>query len=67
MFRGIGRYVGYFIIAIIVIAAWRASNGDLSKLADGIWMVLDKGANFVTALWNNIAGGASAPATTPAP
>jgi low affinity Fe/Cu permease len=54
MFGGMSRYVGWFIIAVIAVAIWRGSNGDLTKVADTVWMVLNKGADFVTVLWNNL-------------
>lgn len=53
MFRGlIGRVLMFIVIGAVFIAVWRANNGDLTRVADAIITVLNKGADVVTTLWN---------------
>lgn len=57
MFRMLGRLAGWVVLIVILIAIWRANNGDLTSMIDNTWKVLNQGADILTAVWNNITGG----------
>lgn len=73
---GIGRLISIALLVMVVIAVWRANNGDLSQIASSIWALLNQGADVITTLWRSfISSGqveeavnqvASTPAPTPA-
>lgn len=57
MFRMLGRLGGWIVLAVVVIAIWRANDGDLAKMVDSTWLVMNQGADILTTVWNNITGG----------
>jgi hypothetical protein len=57
MFRMLGRIGGWVVLIVILIAIWRANNGDLTSMIDNTWKVLNQGADILTTVWNNITGG----------
>lgn len=64
----IGRALSIFILLVIVVAVWRANNGDMTQVANGVWDLLSKGADLVVMLWNGITHAvANSPAPTPTP
>jgi hypothetical protein len=50
---GIGRWIGFALLAMVVIAIWRMNDGNLANIADGIWGLLNRGADVVQTLWEN--------------
>jgi len=50
---GIGRVISIALLVMVVIAIWRANNGDLSQIATSIWNVLNEGADLITTLWRS--------------
>lgn len=53
MLRGLlGRVLMFVVIGAIFIAVWRANDGDMTRIADAVITVLNKGADIVTTLWN---------------
>lgn len=53
---GVGRWVGFAILAMVVIAIWKVNEGDLSSIAEGIWAILNRGADVVVTLWESFMG-----------
>lgn len=50
------RLLGFFVLAVIALAIWRANNGDLSQVVDTAWGLLNRGADVAIGLWDNIMG-----------
>jgi hypothetical protein len=50
---GIGRLLSFAVLAMVLLAVWKANNGDLSSIAAAIWEVLNRGADVVTTLWDS--------------
>lgn len=65
---GIGRWIGFALLAMVALAIWKMNDGNLANIADGIWGLLNRGADVVTTLWENFVSAPSespdAPATT---
>lgn len=56
-------------IAVILLAIWRANNGDVSVLVNTVWGIIDTAADILTEIWNQVmaadplgTGGESGPA-----
>lgn len=50
---GVGRWLGFAVLAMVALAIWKTNDGDLGRIADGIWSILNMGADAVSALWEN--------------
>lgn len=50
---GIGRWIGLAAVAMVALAIWKANNGDVSKIAEGVWSLLNMGADVVRTLWDS--------------
>lgn len=61
---GIGRWIGFALLAMVALAIWKMNDGNLASIADGIWGLLNRGADVVTTLWENFV---SAPSEGDAP
>jgi len=62
---GIGRWIGFALLAMVVIAIWKMNGGNLAAIADGIFGLLNRGADVIQTLWENfVSAPAEAPATT---
>lgn len=48
-----GRVLTFVVLGAIVVAVWRANNGDVSQIANSVVQVLQHGADIVTSLWNS--------------
>ena len=48
----IGRVLGIAVTIMVVIAVWKSNNGDVGNIIDGIWMVLNNGADILVGLWD---------------
>ena len=51
-----GRALTFVVLGAVVVAIWRANNGDVSQLANSVVQVLQHGADVVTSLWNGFVG-----------
>lgn len=60
---GIGRWIGFALLAMVAIAIWKMNDGNLANIADGIFNLLNRGADVVQTLWENFV---SAPSEAPA-
>ena len=52
----IGRWVPFVVLAIVLLAVWRANGANIDSVAAAIWGFLNQGADLVIALWNAITG-----------
>jgi hypothetical protein len=52
-----GRIVPLIIVIVVLIALWKANNGDIGKVFYTIWGLFDAASNMVLDLWNHIVGG----------
>ena len=50
---GIGKFISIALLAMVLLAIWRANNGDLSQIGTSIWNVLNEGADLITTLWRS--------------
>lgn len=62
--RTLSKLVSAAVVAIIVLAIWRANNGDLSTVISTVWQILSAGADIVLRIWDEIV---AVSASTPAP
>jgi ABC-type arginine/histidine transport system permease subunit len=56
---GIGRWLSIAIAVMVVIAVWKANNGDVSNIVLSIWTLINTGANILLDLWNKFIGSGS--------
>jgi hypothetical protein len=60
-------------IIVILLAIWRANNGDVTVMVNTIWGIIDTAADLLTQIWNQVmavdplgTSGGVAPADAPA-
>lgn len=72
----IGRWIGIALTVMVLIAVWKANNGDISNIVSAIWTFINTGAQVLLDLWNkfigsgefqNVLNETTAPAPTPTP
>ena len=56
---GLGRWVSAALFFMVLLAVWRANDGNLAQVASSVWTVLEKGAEVVTTLWRSFVGDGS--------
>lgn len=49
--RIITRWIPAVILFVLFLAIWKANGGDLTKMTDSVWALLNKGADIVLSLW----------------
>lgn len=49
----IRKIISVTLVVILGVAIWRVSGGDVSKVGDVIWTIIDKGADIITTLIKN--------------
>lgn len=59
----IGRWVPFVVLAIILLAVWRANGGSIESVVQSIWTLLNRGADVVIAIWNAVTGALSSDAS----
>jgi len=52
----VGRWVPFVVLAIILLAVWRANGGTIENVVQSIWGLLNRGADIVIAIWNAVTG-----------
>lgn len=45
-------WISAVLFVVVALSIWKANNGDVNQMVDSIWAILNKAADFVTALWN---------------
>ena len=45
-------WISTVLLVIVCLSIWKANHGDVSKMVDSVWAILNKGADIVTGLWN---------------
>lgn len=48
---GIGRWVSFALLAMVVVAVWKVNNGDLGKIVEAAWSLINWGADQLTLVW----------------
>ena len=57
---GIGRWISIILLAMVVIAVWKANNGDISNIISSIWQLINNGAEIILGLWDRFIGSGEA-------
>lgn len=59
-------------ILVIILAIWRANDGDVTVLVNTVWGIIDTAADLLTQIWNQVVAvdplgtsGGVTPADTP--
>lgn len=53
---GIGRWVSIIVITMVVVAVWKANNGDVSAIVSAVWNFINAGAQVMLDLWDRFIG-----------
>lgn len=56
----IGRWIGIALMAMVVVAIWKANNGDLSVMISAVWTAINNGAQILLDMWNKFIGSGEA-------
>lgn len=51
---GITSLVKWFVIACVLLAIWRAYDGNVGAIVDAVWGWVQSGADVVTRIWHSI-------------
>lgn len=51
---GVTSALRWFLVAIVALAIWRGFEGDLGAIATTLWSWIERGAEVVTMIWNEI-------------
>lgn len=51
---GITSIIKWFIIACVGLAIWKSYNGDIGAIVNAIWGWIQRGAEVVTNIWNEV-------------
>lgn len=49
-----GKVMQAIMIAVVVMALWKATGGDVGKMVDGFLAFLDKASDMLLQAWNHI-------------
>jgi hypothetical protein len=41
-------------IIVILLAIWRANNGDVTVMVNTVWGIIDTAADILTQIWNQV-------------
>lgn len=41
-------------IIVILLAIWRANNGDVTVMVNTVWGIIDTAADLLTQIWNQV-------------
>lgn len=59
-------------ILVIILAIWRANDGDVTVLVNTVWGIIDTAADLLTQIWNQVmavdplgTGGGTTPVDAP--
>ncbi len=56
----LGKWIGFAVMAMVVVAIWKANNGDLSVMITAVWTAINNGAQIIIDLWNKFIGSGAA-------
>ena len=56
MLRSLGIFslIKWFLVACVLLAIWRGFDGDIGAIVDTVIDYIQKGADIVTQLWNEV-------------
>lgn len=45
------RIAVFVILAVVALAVWKANGGDVGKIADSAWALLDRASDALLQVW----------------
>ena len=49
---GAKGWISTVILVMVCLSIYKANNGDVTKMVDAVWAILNKGADIITGLWH---------------
>jgi hypothetical protein len=67
MGRMLSKLITAAVTIIVLLAIWRANNGDMTSIVNATWTILSAGADIAISIWHQVVNVSGHAAAIPSP